>query len=427
MPLMKNIYILLFSFLTFGTYQFSYCQTINSTTYPFSSSSGVVLEDMSSGTTQLVGANSDDGTSGLVNIGFTFYYVGVAYSQFDASANGYIKLGATVTNAGSTTDYTNSIASSNQNPAIAPYWDDLHTGVTTGKVHYKVIGSSPNQKLIIEWLNMQVPWVGPGMAGAATFQLWLTEGTGQIDFVYGSGMAANTANAGASIGINKSASVFASITSSANTCSYSVANDFNTVAITAGTKYSFIAPGTTPAAPTTVSFTSVTQSSMNVNWIDNSTNETFFIIRRSLSSGGPFVQVGTVISTSLATTGNAYSFNSTGLAANTTYYYQVEAANENSAPSADLTANQTTNPKAITVVPIIIEYFRGNNVVNGHLLNWKISCTNSPSAKMTLEHSADGRDFTILNVTTATAVQCLQPFNYLNIVPLSGINYYRLK
>ena len=47
-------------------------QTISATTYPFVTSSGVALEDLSVGATTLVGADSDDGASAVTNIGFDF-------------------------------------------------------------------------------------------------------------------------------------------------------------------------------------------------------------------------------------------------------------------------------------------------------------------------------------------------------------------
>lgn len=79
------------------------------------------------------------------------------------------------------------------------------------------------------------------------------------------------------------------------------------------------------------------------------------------------------------------------------------------------------------VLPITIEYINGTKTTGGNLLNWKISCTNAPSATMTLERSADGRNFKSITVINATAVQCNQPFSYVDAAPLSGINYYRLK
>ena len=155
-------------------------------------------------------------------------------------------------------------------------------------------------------------------------------------------MASNITNGGAAVGINKAAGVFASVTTSGGTVSYVTANDINTTAIAAGTKYSFTPIPTSPAAPVSLTFSAVGSTSMDVNWVDNSTTETFFIIKRSTAAGGPFAQVGTVSSATTGTTGTGYNFSSTGLFAGVTYYYQVEAANEGTAPSADLLGNQAT-------------------------------------------------------------------------------------
>ena len=317
-----------------------YSQTINATSYPFAASTDV-MENMSSGTTQLIGANNEDGSSLLTNIGFTFYYAGVGYTQLSVKYKADVRMGGLINSPGATTDYSNSLGSANQTPAIAPYWDDLYTG-TNGKVHYKMIGTAPNRKFIVEWMNMEIPYVGANNTGAGNFQLWLTETSGKIDFVYGSGIVANAG--GASIGINKTATAFASVSAPAATVSYAVANNANTGAITAGTKYTFDAAVTTPVQPTTATFSNVAVTSMDINWVDNSTNETFFIVKRSTSAGGPFTQVGTVASGSTGSTGNPYSFSNTGLLQNTVYYYQIEAANETTAPSSDLLANQSTNP-----------------------------------------------------------------------------------
>ena len=46
---------------------------------------------------------------------------------------------------------------------------------------------------------------------------------------------------------------------------------------------------------------------------------------------------------------------------------------------------------------------------------------------MYFERSADGRSFKTLHDPTATATRCLQDFNYTDVTPLAGINYYRLK
>ena len=51
-------------------------QVIDATTYPFSFASAAALEDMSSGTTTLIGADQDNAVSEVVPIGFEFWFSG---------------------------------------------------------------------------------------------------------------------------------------------------------------------------------------------------------------------------------------------------------------------------------------------------------------------------------------------------------------
>ncbi|MEO7482114.1 MAG: T9SS type A sorting domain-containing protein [Ferruginibacter sp.] len=79
------------------------------------------------------------------------------------------------------------------------------------------------------------------------------------------------------------------------------------------------------------------------------------------------------------------------------------------------------------VVPVTVEFFRGAKQTAGNLLDWKVNCTSSSYATLTLERSADGRSFSEINSQQATSLRCQSPFNYLDAAPLPGVNYYRLK
>src|SRR5262245_62703546 len=65
-------------------------QAIDATTYPFTFSSGAALEDMSSGTTQLVGPDLDNAVSGVVPAGIGFWFAGTRYTSFSVSSNGML-------------------------------------------------------------------------------------------------------------------------------------------------------------------------------------------------------------------------------------------------------------------------------------------------------------------------------------------------
>ncbi|MFZ4770890.1 MAG: T9SS type A sorting domain-containing protein, partial [Ferruginibacter sp.] len=109
----------------------------------------------------------------------------------------------------------------------------------------------------------------------------------------------------------------------------------------------------------------------------------------------------------------------TGLVAGQTYYVRVYGYT-----SSTGTFNISVTGAAL---PISILYFKGSKQNNGHLLDWKVACSSSPSVTLQLERSADGRNFNTINSQSATATRCLQPFSYTDAAPLAGVNYYRLK
>ncbi len=78
-------------------------------------------------------------------------------------------------------------------------------------------------------------------------------------------------------------------------------------------------------------------------------------------------------------------------------------------------------------LPIKVEYFRGSKQGSNHLLDWKVVPVNTVNGTITLERSADSRNFSSIYSITASAIRMQQPFSYNNASPLNGINYYRLK
>jgi hypothetical protein len=76
---------------------------------------------------------------------------------------------------------------------------------------------------------------------------------------------------------------------------------------------------------------------------------------------------------------------------------------------------------------ITLNYFTGTKQGSKHVLNWKITCNSSPRATLILERSADSRSFSPINTITTDALRCQQPFEYIELQPLNGINFYRLK
>lgn len=326
--------IVLLSFLALvGLKVFS--QSISATTYPFSVETGIAPEDMSSGTTMLIGPGRDNGSTALQNIGFDFWLGGTRYAQFSASANGYIRMGTLIGIPGGTNDVNNSLASFNQSPCIAPYWDDIRTAASGSQVHSKIIGVAPFRKLVVEWLNMEIP-KGDNIQ-PRSFQLWLSESTGKIEFVYGKpgvGIPSNTLLGGASIGINRGGTTsFASISAASATVSYSTANNSNSVSIADGTKYTFTPP--LPAAPAGLNFTNVGGFSMTLNWQDNANDEAGFVLYRSDDGGNTFQFI-----TQLAA--NTTSYSQSQLQPLTNYAWKIYAITYGGGFSTVLEGNQST-------------------------------------------------------------------------------------
>ena len=297
---MKKITLWLFALFT--------CWQINAqvSSYSFSAGTTGTLDPMT-GSTQLVASGSDDGVSAVTNIGFTFNYAGVSYTQFSANANGLVRLGGTVV----TGQWTNSAANANTaSPAIMPYWDDLSTGSAAGggKVHYLLTGSAPNQKLIIEWF-VTVPRATGGAANAR-FQCVLNEGSNVIEFIYGAGMVVNTANSGATVGLATATTAYNTVDVVTNTNSTSTFTTTNTAAIASGTIYTWTPPSC--AAPSGFVSSAITTNSATIAWnaaspVPSTGYEYYYSDVNTAPTGA-----GTPI--------NALTANLAGLNAATTYY-----------------------------------------------------------------------------------------------------------
>ncbi len=80
-----------------------------------------------------------------------------------------------------------------------------------------------------------------------------------------------------------------------------------------------------------------------------------------------------------------------------------------------------------TVLPIGIQYIKGAKQAASHLIDWKVSCSAGVSITLTLERSTNGGNFVTIQEQVANDTRCLQPFNYTDVAPFVGANYYRIK
>lgn len=305
------------------------------TNYTFSASAGTYVPLAGGTTPTLSGGDADDGWYNNLPIGFTFTYMGVPYTTFSASTNGFITLGQTLT----TSVAANSPTAGTPRPIIAPLWDDLD--LAAGAFSYATTGAPGNRVLTVEWLNQQWNW--QATAAGISYQAILYEADGRIEFVYR--QEAGPINAGsASIAITATGTGAGNYLSLNNaTTAPTASSTTSTTNIAAkpatGQVYTFT-PRTAPATPITFTASAITPSTMNVSWVDNSTTEYGFSVYRSTDNTN-FTYIGTVASTTPAGTGTTYSQTQDFLAPNTLYYYRI-VANSEAFASGDLTGSATT-------------------------------------------------------------------------------------
>lgn len=309
-------------------------------TYTFGQSTGTYTP-ISGGTVLGVPTNDDTNFNGLP-IGFTFWYNGQPYTQFSVNSNGFIAMGASVIST-----YT-AISSGSTNNIIAAQNFDSQGEAITGDLQYLTIGSAPNRTLVVQWTNYDKYSSGSN-TGVLNYQIRLNEADYSVQIMYGAqtptslsyttqvGLRGNS-NADYNNRQVISGGSWASSTagaSNAATCVW----EAGTVP-SSGLTYTWTPPPA-PAAPITLSFSAITTTGMTLNFVDNSTNETNFLVFRSTDNIN-FTPAGSVTSSTSGTTGTPYSSIQTGLSSATLYYWRIYSVA--ATPSATtLDGQQATN------------------------------------------------------------------------------------
>lgn len=395
------VFLMLFSFV------FVQGQSVTNYVFSTTTTGSLALDangntvDMSIGTTQLVASGVDTSVSTVQAIGFDFIGMGTLQTNFSANSNGAMGLGNVAIGTSGTTN-----AGTATTMFIAPFGGD-HATHATGKVHYKVVGSAPNRALVVEWLNMEMDWASSTSNG--TYQVRIYETSGVIEFVYGAMAVADTFTTGPIIGFSGGAVAgkIASITSSTNALTtngtafvnntYTVAAIANLDSSANGSRRTYVfTPSTLPvSAPTTLTFSGITSAGTTVNWVDNSTNESAFLVTRATDATFTTNVVTTIVaSTSTAATGGAYNSIQTSLLPSTLYYYKVQAISE-AVFSTEISGSQVTNAPGIFI-----------SVANG---NWTNPATWDANAVPT------GADSAIVAVHTVTIDAASLSINNLTV------------
>ena len=124
----------------------------------------VTPEDMT-GAANVTFSGSPVTSSPVISVaGFSFRFGLSSYSDLYISPYGFLKLGSPIVSNNPENDSTVIVALCN-----GTYWD----------ASYKLAGSAPNRRLVIEYNGVMQPSGEP-----TSFQIWLYEKTGKIQFVY---------------------------------------------------------------------------------------------------------------------------------------------------------------------------------------------------------------------------------------------------
>ncbi|MGD1045927.1 MAG: FG-GAP-like repeat-containing protein, partial [Bacteroidota bacterium] len=314
--------------------------------YTFSAVNGTFTQISGSGGETNPGLSGDDNYYNSIPIGFTFSYLGVAYTYVCASTNGFLSLATSSTDNLTSSYNGNNLISGGKRPLLAPLWDDLNTP----SFCYKLSGTAGSRVFTAEWLN--VLWPYNGSTNVISFQVKLYEGTNQIDFVYRQDANPPSVSVSASIGITgigTGSGNFISLNGSGSSPSVSMTTETSTISTrpATGQIYSFsTAPPAIPSAPILVSpVNGATNKSITpmLQWTSNGYSTSY---RLQIATDINFVN-GIVLDDSTVT---GTSKTVIGLAYNTTYYWRVNAKNISGSSAFSSVWNFTTlkSPPTIT-------------------------------------------------------------------------------
>lgn len=150
---------------------------------------------------------ADDSNVVAVALPFAFSFYGTTHTSVNIDQDGVLVFG----------EYLGSFPYSNAslptpispNPFIAIYWDDLYPKLLNN-VYYQIVGNSPTRKLVVQWQNVDhYPETDP-----ITFQVQLSEGSGQILMLYSN--MGQSAGSSATVGIQRDSSTAVQYSSSQN-------------------------------------------------------------------------------------------------------------------------------------------------------------------------------------------------------------------
>jgi titin len=161
-----------------------------------------------------------------------------------------------------------------------------------------------------------------------------------------------------------------------------------------------------PASPSALGATAISSSRIDLNWTDNSSNESGFKVERSSSSTGPFTQIGT---------STAASFSDTSAPTASTSFYRVSAYNTAGTSAPSNTANATTPD----VPPAAASGLGATAVSSSRIdLNWTDNSSNESGFKIERSSSSTG-PFTQIGTSTTPTFSDMS-------APVASTSFYRV-
>lgn len=182
--------------MLFGSSAFG--QSVTAGGYNFTASSKTF--NYLTGGTRITAIEVDDAYT-TIPIGFPFTFCGVQYTDVTVCSNGWLRFGSGAGSAIANWNY-NANVNSGIEPAVYVLYEDINGN--SGTSHYEVSGTAPNRVFVWEckdWL-----WDWQASNPSISFQVWLYEGTGEIECIYKqeAGAVALNSSGGATLGIGKS-------------------------------------------------------------------------------------------------------------------------------------------------------------------------------------------------------------------------------
>jgi hypothetical protein len=235
-----------------ATYQIAQAQ-VNYTLAVSANASFTRLSGASAFTWTTTTAN-DEEYSAATNIGFNFTYCGTTFTQFQASTNGFIRMGTGLAGATSADALSGTLRS-----IIAPLWDNLKVTATATDITYLLEGTAGSQTLTVEWQN--VYWNNAAPSPNANFQIVLHEGTNKIDFKYG--YMGTPATGSASIGLANNVAITTAGSATDEFLSVNVGGSAGARSFHESMGYTFNGINAAPDSGTVLVFTPVTPVPMS--------------------------------------------------------------------------------------------------------------------------------------------------------------------